>query len=66
MVFTFLLLLLLLQIAVEAVSVKLIPDSGTPPSYRDYPGITFSDYENKLYILGDIMPLLKMICGSSI
>lgn len=52
MVSTFLLFSLLLQEAVKAVSVKLIPDSGTPPSYRDYPSITFNDYQNKLYILG--------------
>ena len=44
--------LLLLGLQVNAVSVKQIPETGTPPSPRELSGITTDSSEKKLYIYG--------------
>ena len=35
-----------------AVSVSMIPKSGTPPSYRELPGVTYDVINNKFYVYG--------------
>ena len=46
------LLPLLFWISVQSISVNLIPNTGTPPSYREYPSLSLDSYENKLYVFG--------------
>jgi hypothetical protein len=44
--------LLFLIEAALSLSVKSIPETGTPPSFREFPGFTLNSSENKLYIYG--------------
>lgn len=43
---------LFLALGVCGISVQMIPESGTPPSYREFPGFTINSSNNKLYVYG--------------
>lgn len=43
-----------LSIYIEAISVKLVPETGTPPSSRELPGFTIDPDHQKLYVYGGI------------
>lgn len=38
--------------SVDSISVGMIPKTGTPPSFRELPGITLSKSAQKIYIYG--------------
>ncbi len=44
--------LLTICLSAEAVSVKLIPETGSPPSARQISGLTYDSDSRKLYIYG--------------
>jgi hypothetical protein len=62
MVFALILSISLFSKLIEAVSVSMIPESGTPPPIRDLPGFALNEEANKLYIYGgrNVSPLDDM------
>lgn len=41
-----------LFVLANSISVNMIPETGTPPSYREIPGMVVNTVDNKLYMYG--------------
>lgn len=55
MKYSLLVVLSLLSLYCNSISVKLVPETGNPPTPRKLPGFTYDSIDSKLYIYGGVL-----------